>query len=361
MTRLRLLLTTDGVGGVWTYSLELARALRPMGVETTVAVAGPAPSRSQLEEASAFRLVQTGLPLEWVETSPDAVRRAGQEIVALANREAADIVQVSSAALLAGYNSSIPAIAVQHSCVASWWEAVKAGPLPGELQWRRDLVEVGLLRASAVLAPSAAFAAETARLYGVPTTAVYNGRHTEGRSDIPPGEFVITAGRLWDEGKNVAVLDAAARMMHTPFLAAGPVSGPNGASVQLENLELLGELEPPRLQGLFAASPIYASAALYEPFGLSVIEAAQAGCALVLSDIPTHREIWGDAAVFVPARDRAGFAAAIEDLMDSPPERERLGELARHRSAIFTPERMAHGMADIYALVGSPAKLAGAA
>jgi glycosyltransferase involved in cell wall biosynthesis len=358
---MRLLLTTDGVGGVWTYSLELARALRPLGVETTVAVAGPAPSRAQLEEASAFRLVQTGLPLEWVETSPDAVRRAGQEIVALASREAADIVQVSSAALLAGYNSSIPAIAVQHSCVASWWEAVKEGPLPDELQWRRDLVEAGLRRASAVVAPSAAFAAETTRLYGVPTTAVYNGRDTDGRSDIPPGEFVITAGRLWDEGKNVAVFDAAARMMETPFLAAGPVSGPNGASVQLENLQLLGKLEPARLQGLFAASPIYASAALYEPFGLSVIEAAQAGCALVLSDIPTHREIWGDAAVFVPARHPAGFAAAIEELMDSPAERERLGELARRRSAIFTPERMARGMADIYALVGSPAKLAGAA
>ena len=358
---MRLLLITDAVGGVWTYSIELARALRPLGIETILAVAGPAPSRAKLQEASAFRLVRTDLPLEWVETSLEVVRRAGREIAALASREDADIVQVSSAALLAGYNDVIPAVAVQHSCVASWWESVKEGALPDDLQWRRDLVQAGLRRASVVVAPSAAFAAETTRLYGVATTAVYNGRHSEGRPDIPAGEFVITAGRLWDEGKNVAVLDRAALMMDIPFLAAGPVTGPNGASVHPEHLQLLGELEPPRLQGQFAASPIYASAALYEPFGLSVLEAAQAGCALVLSDIPTHRELWADAAVFVPARDPGGFAAVIEELMDSPPERERLGKLARCRSATFTPESMARSMAHIYALVASPATLAGAA
>jgi len=92
-----------------------------------------------------------------------------------------------------------------------------------------------------------------------------------------------------------------------------------------------------------------------------VLEAAQAGCALVLSDIATHRELWGDAAIFVPARDPAASAAAIEDLMGSPAKRERLRKLARRRSAIFTPERMARRMADIYALVVSSAKLAGAA
>lgn len=361
MTAIRLLLVTDAVGGVWTYSLELARALRPLGVETILAVAGPAPKPAQVKEAAAFPLIQTTLPLEWIDTSPEDVRRAGQEVERLAHREEADIVQVSSASLLAGYKSSIPAVAVQHSCVASWWRAVKRGPLPADLEWRRDLVAAGLRRASVVVAPSGAFAAETTRLYGVPAVSVYNGRHTEARADIPPGEFVITAGRLWDEGKNVAVLDRAAGMMQVPVLAAGAISGPNEASVEVEHLQLLGDVEPSRLHGLFAASPIYASAALYEPFGLSVLEAAQAGCALILSDIPTHRELWADAAIFVPSREPAAFAAAIEVLMDSPAERERLGRLARRRPKNFTPERMARAMAEIYAMVGAPAKLAGAA
>jgi glycosyltransferase involved in cell wall biosynthesis len=104
---------------------------------------------------------------------------------------------------------------------------------------------------------------------------------------------------------------------------------------------------------------------VYEPFGLSVLEAAFGGCALVLSDIPTHREMWGGAAIFVAARDDAAFASALQDLLDDPDERQVLGQLARARAQLYTPERMARGMAEIYARVAqrSPAEqaIAGAA
>ncbi|HEX8375447.1 MAG TPA: hypothetical protein VF606_09745, partial [Geminicoccaceae bacterium] len=41
--RRHVLMTTDAVGGVWTYSLDLAAALATRGVRTTLAVLGPAP------------------------------------------------------------------------------------------------------------------------------------------------------------------------------------------------------------------------------------------------------------------------------------------------------------------------------
>jgi glycosyltransferase involved in cell wall biosynthesis len=127
------------------------------------------------------------------------------------------------------------------------------------------------------------------------------------------------------------------------------VHGPNGASIEVDHLDLLGELSHTRLASLLAARPVFASAALYEPFGLSVLEAASAGCALVLSDIPTHRELWGGAAIFVPARDNAAFATAIEDVLGDPDEREQLGQLARARAQLYSPAAMAARMADIYA------------
>ena len=366
---LRLLLVTDAVGGVWVYSLELARALQPLGVETVLAVLGPSPSAAQREEARGLKIVDTGLPLDWLETSPRALRDAGQALAEIASREGADIVQTCSAALLADCEFDQPCVAVQHSCVASWWAAVKGTALPADFRWRRELAECGLNRADAVVAPSIAFAAETARIYDmrVPPAAVHNGRRSAALSAVAGADFILTASRLWDEGKNVATLDKAAARLRVPFEAAGAFHGPNGASVRLNNLHALGHVSSARLNSLFSARPIFASAALYEPFGLSVLEAASAGCALVLSDIPTHRELWSGAAIFVPARDDAAFASAFQDLLDDPDERQELGQLARARAQHYSPERMARGMADIYArlapatAVEMPLELAGAA
>jgi glycosyltransferase involved in cell wall biosynthesis len=364
--RLRLLLLTDAIGGVWVYSLELARALRPLGIDAVLAVMGPSPSVQQRNEAAGLELIDTGLPLEWLDTSADEVRRAGDALADLSRRIGADLVQTSSAALLAGARFDQPTVAVQHSCVASWWAAVKSTPLPSEFRWRRNLVECGLNRADAVVAPSIAFAAETARTYDLdsPVIAVHNGRRPTLPVTLPQSDYVLTAGRLWDEGKNVATLDAAAARLTIPFQAAGPTVGPNGASIVLEHVRALGELGATRLAGLLAARPVFASAALYEPFGLAALEAAHAGCALVLSDIPTHREIWGGAAIFVPARDDQAFAAAIQDLVADRDERHQLGQLARARAQLYTPERMARGMADIYARVAQASaspSMAGAA
>ena len=49
----RLLITADAVGGVWRYATDLAHALVPHGVETTIAVLGPEPSDAQLAELDA--------------------------------------------------------------------------------------------------------------------------------------------------------------------------------------------------------------------------------------------------------------------------------------------------------------------
>lgn len=369
MTPLRLLLTTDAVGGVWVYSLELARALKPLGIEAVLAVLGPPPSEAQRHEATGLKIIDTGLPLDWLDTTPAELRRAGETLARLADVEAADIVQVSSAVLLADAEFNQPCIAVQHSCLATWWAAVKGTALPDDFRWRCELVECGLNRSSAIVAPSIAFAAQTARAYDLksPVFSVHNGRRIAVLPDLPAGDFAFTAGRFWDVGKNAATLDRAAARIDVPFQAAGPVRGPNGAVIELRNIRSVGSLSTARMAGLFGARPVFASAALYEPFGLTALEAAQAGCALVLSDIATHREMWDGAALFVPALDDAGFASAIRDLIEDSDERDQLGQLARARAQHYSPERMARGMADIYARViaecaaEQPITLAGAA
>lgn len=363
MSRLRLLLVTDAVGGVWTYSLELAQALEPLGIDTVLAVTGPSPSAQQQDAAVGIELIDTGLPLEWLDTSQESIERGGEALARIAERERVDVVQMSSAALLAGVPFDCPSVAVQHSCVATWWAGVKGTPLPYDFEWRRELVARGLESADVIVAPTRAFADATQRAYGLnrPVLAVHNGRTAREVRPLPQGDFVFTAGRLWDDGKNAAALDRAAKRIDAPFQAAGPTHGPNGASVALHRLTKLGVLSEAKIAGLLAARPIYASAALYEPFGLSVLEAAQAGCALVLSDTATHRELWDGAAIFVDRSDDASFAAAIEQLFGDREHRNRLGKRARDRAREYTPERTARAMSEIYARVTQPQLIAGAA
>src|SRR4051812_8519632 len=77
---LRVLMTADAVGGVWRYSLDLATALRYRGVQTTVAVMGPAPRPEQRREAARARvpLVEHAGRLEWMDDAERDVVEAGE-------------------------------------------------------------------------------------------------------------------------------------------------------------------------------------------------------------------------------------------------------------------------------------------
>jgi glycosyltransferase involved in cell wall biosynthesis len=70
-----------------------------------------------------------------------------------------------------------------------------------------------------------------------------------------------------------------------------------------------------------------------------VLEAAAQGCALVLGDIDSLRETWDGAAVFVPPGNPEALAIALEELIVSSEERQRLGARARNRASAFTIAR----------------------
>jgi glycosyltransferase involved in cell wall biosynthesis len=346
---LHLFLTTDAVGGVWTYSVELAAALAAENdVAVTLAVLGPPASAEQVERATAIpglRLIHAELPLDWTAESETELRATAAALADLAERAEADAVQLHAPALACA-DFPAPVISVVHSCVATWWAAVRGTELPADFGWRTELAREGMERSDLVVAPTRAFAAAVQQVYALeqPPAAVHNGRSPLPMPSLPRSDRAFTAGRLWDDGKNAAAFDRAAALAATPFRAAGPLAGPNGASGRLQHAEALGSLPEQRLAEEFAAQPIFVSTALYEPFGLSVLEAAQAGCALVLSDLPTSQELWSGAALFVDPRDERAIAATVDRLAAQPGERDRLGAAARERSARFTPERTARTM-----------------
>ena len=350
---LHVLMTADAVGGVWQYALDLAAGLRTHGVRTTIAVLGPAPSVDQeaMAAAAGAELVATGLPLDWTAPDQAEVKEAGQAIACLAAKVRPDLVHLNAPALAADARFNVPVVAACHSCVATWWQAVKDGPLPEDFLWRTDLVRRGYAAANTLLAPTLAFAEATAEAYGLAQspTVVRNGRRgVQGQTISQDGTFVFTAGRLWDDGKNFAAIDRMAARLSISVLAAGPLQGPNGVRIEAHHAKALGRLSDEEIARHLGKQPIFVSTALYEPFGLAVLEAAQAGCALVLSDIPTFRELWDGAALFVDPQDENEAAAAVERLVQDPDARAVLGRTARARAADYTVEAMTDGVLNAY-------------
>lgn len=341
---MRIMLTADTVGGVWHYTTELAAGFAARGIDTLIVVMGRAPSPAQRAEAGTVdrcELRATRLALDWLATRPDEVRSAAQQLAEIAADWGADTIQLHSPAYAAAASWPAPVVAVAHSCVATWWQALREGPLPPDLAWRADLIAEGLVSADAIIAPTRSFADMLTRTYGLhrEIRVVWNGR-----TQIPVQRTLhrhgFTAGRLWDEAKNIATLDAASAAAGVPVRAAGPVVGPNGAAVHPSQLRLLGSIGPAGLAREFARAAFFVSPARYEPFGLAVLEAAQAGCPLLLGDIPTFRELWDGVAHFVPPGDVDQLAAAMRRILAFPETYERLGAAAQERARRYTRTEM---------------------
>ncbi len=338
----RLLMTTDTVGGTWRYSVDLAEGLAERGVRTVLAVLGPSASSAQRAEAEAvpgLRLVDTGLPLDWTAATPLELARASERLAGLAALAAMNSVHLHAPALLGAARWPAPVVAVAHSCVATWWRAVRGGPMPEDLAWRGEATRTGLLAAQAVIAPTAAHARATEAAYGsMSIQVVHNGNRARPAPSQPRRPGVLTAGRLWDAGKAADWLDRAAPGLDVPVLAAGPTRGPDGSEARFDHLRLLGTLTPDALAAEYAKATVFASMARYEPFGLAVLEAAQSGMALVLSDTPGFRELWDGAAIFVA--EEAGLLPALRQALAAP---EPWAEWAQERARRYTTEKMAAG------------------
>ncbi len=360
----RILMTADALGGVWQYASDLSAELARQGCEVTLALLGPAPDAAQRAILHpGVRLRETGLPLDWMCQTPEEVHAAAQGIARLAGATRADLVHCNSPALIgaAGFRVPVPVVAAAHGCIATWWQAARGGPLDPALAWHGELVRAGLMRADAVVAPSAAFAATLEATYGLSrhVSVVHNGRPpTPSGKPGAPMHAVLTAGRMWDPVKNAGLVDRIAALTGMRLLAAGALEGPHGERAAFAHAVALGHVPGGDLAALLARRPVFLSAATFEPFGLAVLEAASAGCALVLSDIPTFRELWEGAALFADPQDAEGFAAAITRLDASPDLRAALGEASRMRSERLTPAACATGMAAIYRALLAPCEAA---
>ena len=346
---MKVLLTCDSLGGVWTYALELAHGLGARGVEVSVAVLGRAPTAAEQAELNAAPISSwfaRETKLEWMPDPGDEVEASGVWLQSVAEQLDPDVVHLN------GYVHAAlpwrpPVVVTGHSCVLSWWRAVQGVPAPEE-EWRRyaAAVRAGLDAADVVVAPTAAMLRALEREYSFrgARLVIPNGRRDIAATPRPKDDVIVGVGRVWDEAKNLAALQRVAPRLRWPLLLAGEVRPPRREAADTST----GRLSSDETIALLRRAAVFAEPALYEPFGLAALEAGLARCALVLGDIPSLREVWQDAVLFVDPTDDDALCDVLQALTRDPALVQEWGSKARRRALSFTTARMATAYEEVY-------------
>jgi glycosyltransferase involved in cell wall biosynthesis len=350
---MRVLMTADTASGVWTYALELGGWLASRNAEVTLATMGARPNEDQKRAAKEanLELAVSDFKLEWMSNAWEDVDRAGEWLLGIEGRVKPDVIHLNGYAHGA-LAWQAPAVVVAHSCVLSWWDAVNGEQPPTRFSRYRACVARGIAAASVLVAPTRAMLASVERFYDTPRSAyvIPNGARADRFRPGLKSSVVLSAGRLSDRAKNIAALAKIAHDLPWPVFVAGRHDAPNAtkAPVDSRGIQALGQIGTRALARWMARAPIFALPALYEPFGLSILEAGLSGCALVLGDIPSLRETWADAAVYVDPKSPAALARAIRRFIDDPQRREALGARARSRALFYSADRMGTAYLSLY-------------
>jgi glycosyltransferase involved in cell wall biosynthesis len=295
-----------------------------------------------------FRYEFVDAPLEWMQENDGAFRDAAPRLVELALDFGADLVH-SNQFCFGALRVDIPKIVTAHSDVFSWAEACHNGVLEPSAWLSRysGLVSKGLHEADAVVAPTNWMAASLARNFTLSCRPLMipNGRSLLPAKNRTRKLQAVTAGRLWDEAKNIAMLSDVESPL--PLLLAGDTRhGPTRMTASLGNASLLGHLSSDDLLALFSESAVYLCTSQYEPFGLAPLEAALCGCAVLAYDIPSLREVWDDGALYF--QGAASLSGLLQELCAAPDRMKAAQEASLSRARAYTAERMSRGYYELY-------------
>ena len=357
---MHVLITTDTIGGVWTYTQELASGLLRRGTKVTLVSFGEIPSPEQTEWMDGLANLDfraTGFPLEWMQEGQADIEASQEYLAAVIAEVGPDLLHFNQYCY-GGIATDLPRIVVAHSDVISWWRAVHNTDPPATqwLQWYRRQIQASIAAADAVIAPSRWMLESLEEIYGKPNQGmVINNGRTPGRfnPDLPKESLALSVGRLWDSGKQTTLLCRQDLPLDVVIAGCGDHPEPalrNAVTVSpIPRMRLLGKQSESQLRQLLGRASIYAATSRYEPFGLAPVEAALSRCALLMNDIPVFRELWGDAAFYFERNRGDGLRAALAQLQQDAALRHSFASRAYERARrLFHSDRMINEYLELY-------------
>ena len=175
-----------------------------------------------------------------------------------------------------------------------------------------------------------------------------------------PKSYILFVGRL-EARKNILTLLKAFKYLKTNFnldmslLLVGKKGwGYNHISSLVKQLNLagsvneLGWIDENDLNAIYSAAELFVFPSWYEGFGLPILEAMSCRLPVILSDIPTHREIANDSALYFRPGDKIELAERIYSLLNDNTIKENLITKGLERTKYFNWQKTAHEMINIY-------------
>lgn len=351
--KLKILMTTDTVGGVWTYSLELCRALMPYNLEIHLLGLGALPDDNQIKEINKFDHVTfypTDFKLEWMENPWEDIRKTENKIETLCHIIEPDLFHFNN------YISektcrNLPKITVYHSCVQTWWQAVNDCKAPEE--WNRYIEHLkdACNTSDVVVFPTEAIKNTACQVHEIlsPCMVIHNAREMMVAEAVEREKIILCTGRIWDKAKNLKALCELADQLPWPIYVAGDNANPNTLErVTLDNVRFLGKLTFEELKYWLERTEIYINPALYEPFGLAVLEAAKAGCALALGNLDSLQEVWQENALYFNPKNEKQIVDTLLNFIENDELRKAYQQKAKKQSGQYNLKAMGESYYQTY-------------
>jgi len=222
---------------------------------------------------------------------------------------------------------------------------------------RRTPWLIGMRLPSLILTPSETvrrqaidyFRLPSSRVVSVPLAADSRFQPCPESGADPP--YFLFVGTL-EPRKNLAMLVEAwteVRKTHAVDLVlAGRRRRDGPEFAPRPGLRLLGEVPDESLPRLYSNAVALVYPSLYEGFGLPVLEAMQCGAAVIASRDPAIREVAGDAAILLDARDPAQWVAALTAALTHPEWFEDVRQNGLRRVREFSWARTARATREAY-------------
>jgi glycogen(starch) synthase len=361
---MHVLVTSDTVNGIWSYTRELVSGLVKRGFCITLVSFGDIPLSQDtvwIEGLSGLEYRPTAFRLDWMEEGRQDFQDASAYLCSLVKERKPDLLHSNHL----GYGAlpvPIPRIIVAHGDLITWWKAVH-GREPSDslwLRWYRQMIARGISHASMVVTTSQWMLNEIRSSYRLRSsgTVIHHGRNPILFNPyVSKEDTVLAIGRMLDPARQVNLLTEREHPVPVCIVgASGDEPSPRRAAAarrtltgQSKGVALKHFESESQLRLLYSRAGIYAGTSRYEPSGMNILEAALSRCALILNDIPPLREIWGDTAVYFERNDAASLAEAVCMLSRDRQLRRSLANRAYLRAReCFNAHRMVESYARLY-------------